>query len=332
MPHDLPTRFTDRFGLTVPIASAPMAGASGGALASAVSRAGALGFVGGAYADVDWTRRELQCSDAHAVGCGFITWALAADERAFEIALEFQPRALFLSFGDPRAFARRALDRGIPVFLQVQRLAQLPQAVDAGASVIVVQGSEAGGHGTEQRTVMTLVPEARDWLEAHAPTTLLLAAGGIADGRGLAAALALGADGALIGTRFWATEESLAPQAAKRAALALDGDATCRSSIFDILRRKPWPPEYGFRAHRNAMHRRWEGREQALRDAPEAAIQAYEAATLEGDYSVAHLPVGQAIGLVRDIPSAADVVAGIAAQAQAILSRLGAPGASQSRP
>lgn len=132
MPLDLPTRFTDRFGVTVPIASAPMADASGGALASAVSRAGAQGFVGGAYADVDWTRRELQCSDAHAVGCGFITCALAADERAFEIALEFQPRAMFLSFGDPRAFARRALDRGFPVILQVQRPAQLTQAVDAG--------------------------------------------------------------------------------------------------------------------------------------------------------------------------------------------------------
>lgn len=325
MQAELRTRFTDRFGLRIPLVCAPMAGVSGGALAAAVSGAGALGFVGGGYGDVEWTRRELERSDARAVGCGFVTWAIAADERAFDLALEFKPRALFFSFTDPRKFARRARERGIPVFCQIQRLAQLPEAVDAGAEVIVVQGTEAGGHGMSRRTVMTLVPEARDWLDAHAPQTLVLAAGGVADGRCLAAVLALGADGALIGTRFWATEESLAPQAAKLAALALDGDSTCRSRIFDILRHKNWPPEYDFRAYRNAMHRRWEGQEQALRVAPAAACDEFETATRAGDYSIAHLTVGESIGLVRDIPKAADVVTNIAAQARGILDRFNAP-------
>ena len=295
MRAELPTRFTDRFGLRFPLVCAPMAGVSGGALAAAVSGAGALGFVGGGYGDVEWTRRELERSDARAVGCGFVTWAIAADERAFDLALEFKPRALFLSFGDPRKFAQRARDRGIPVFCQIQTLAQLPEVIDAGAEVIVVQGTEAGGHGMSRRTVMTLVPEVRDWLEAHSAQTQVLAAGGIADGRGLAAVLALGADGAVIGTRLWATEESLAPQAAKLAALALDGDSTCRSRIFDILRRKNWPLEYDFRAYRNAMHRRWEGHEQALREAPATARAEFQAATTVGDYTVAHLTVGEAI-------------------------------------
>jgi nitronate monooxygenase len=302
------TRFTRRFGLTVPIVLAPMAGASGGALAMAVSNAGGFGFVGGGYGDPEWTRRELGLCDADRVGCGFVTWAIAVDDRAFSIALERKPRAMFLSFGDPRSFAARAHAQGIPVFCQIQELAQLPQAIEAGAEVIVAQGSEAGGHGLDRRSVMCLVPEVRDWLDVHAPQVLLLAAGGVADERGLAASLALGADGAVVGTRFWATVESLAAPAAKAFALGLDGDSTCRSGIFDILRRKNWPQGYSFRAHRNPMHRRWEGREAALAAAPELARAEFDAATLAGDYECAHITVGECIGLIKTAPHAAALV------------------------
>lgn len=323
---ELSTRFTKRFGLGLPIACAPMAGVTGGALASAVSRAGALGFVGGGYGDAEWTRRELGQSDVHAVGCGFVTWAIEADPSAFDVALEMAPRAIFLSFGSPRKFAQRARDRGIPVFCQVQLMEQLREVIDAGATVIVAQGTEAGGHGMSRRTVMTLVPEVRDWLDRHSPETLLLAAGGIADGRGLAAALTLGADGAVIGTRFWASRESLAPDGAKAAALALDGDSTSRSRIFDILRRKNWPPEYDFRAHRNEMHRRWEGQEQELRQAPDAAREEFEVAAGRGDFMIAHLTVGEGVGLVRSIPRASELVADIATQALGTLARLNSAG------
>jgi nitronate monooxygenase len=319
MKDPLRTRFAERFGLTVPIASAPMALASGGRLAQAVSDAGALGFVGGGYGDADWTRRELALADARSVGCGFITWAIEADCRAFDIALEFRPRALFLSFGDPRPFARRARAAGIVVFCQVQTLAQLPVALEAQADVIVAQGTEAGGHGMQARTTMSFVPELRDRLDAQAPGTLLLAAGGIADGRGLAATLALGADGALVGTRLWACAESLAAEGAKQRALAIDGDATCRSRIFDVLRRKNWPREYSFRAYRNAMHRRWEGLEAQLEVDPAAARAEFDAAAARGDYDVAHVTVGEAIGLVRDLPPAAALVERIAAEARAAL-------------
>lgn len=322
MRDPLQTRFTQKFGLTIPIVSAPMAGAAGGKLAQAVSDAGGLGFVGGGYGELDWTRRELGQCQPERVGWGFITWAIAADDRAFALALEHKPKAMFLSFGDSRSFAQRARALGIPVFCQIQELAQLPQAIDSGADVIVAQGNEAGGHGMNRRSVMCLVPEVRDWLDAHVPDVLLLAAGGIADGRGLAAALTLGADGAVVGTRFWATSESLAVPAAKAFALGLDGDATSRSRIFDILRRKNWPKEYGFRAYRNAMHRRWEGCEAALAADPVQAQVEFDAATLACNYDIANITVGECIGLMHDIPHAAELTQRIAAQAREHILRL----------
>jgi nitronate monooxygenase len=232
------------------------------------------------------------------------------------------PAALFLSFGDAAPFAARIRARGIPLICQVQSIAQLPEAVDCGASIIVVQGIEAGGHGANSRVgrgTFTLVPEAADWLATHAPKTLLLAAGGIADGRGLAAALALGADGALIGSRLWATAESLAPPAAKAVAVETDGDGTARSSMFDILRGKDWPAPYDFRAVRNRLHRAWEDRIEALKADPEPARAAYAKAVAEGDYSGAHVTVGEATGLIRAVAPATDVLADITRTAAQIL-------------
>jgi nitronate monooxygenase len=318
----LQTRFTKMFGLAVPIVSAPMAGASGGALAQAVSDAGAFGFLGGGYGESDWLSRELALCQPAQVGCGFVTWAIDANDRAFCIALEHKPKAIFLSFGDPHSFAKRSKDLGIPVFCQIQELTQLPAAIDAGADVIVAQGNEAGGHGMDRRSVMCLVPEVRDWLDAKAPHVLLLAAGGIADGRGLAASLALGADGAVVGTRFWASAESLAVTKAKEYSLGLNGDATSRSGIFDVLRRKNWPTEYNFRAHRNKFHQSWEGKEAFLTSDPEQARLEFDAATVACNYDIAHITVGECIGLIDDLPSAADLVGRFAEQATLRLSEI----------
>ena len=169
------------------------------------------------------------------------------------------------------------------------------------------------------RATFTLVPELADWLAAHSPQTLLLAAGGVADGRTLAASRVLGADGALVGSRLWATQESLAPIAARRQAVESDGDGTARSSVFDILRRKDWPAPYDFRALRNAIHRKWEGRMDALRAAPDEARSDYEAGVAAGDFSRAHATVGEAVGLIHDVPPAAEVIARMTAGARAIL-------------
>ena len=217
----LHTRFTQAFGLTTPIALAPMALSSGGALSAACAQAGALGLLGGGYGELDWTLREHRLAlqtlsgqpEALArLGCGFITWRLDKDASALDALLnqDHRPAAIMLSFGDPRPYRDRLQAASVPLICQVQSLAQMPWAVEASAAVVVVQGMEAGGHGMNAqlgRGTFALVPEAADWLAAHAPQTLLLAAGGVADGRGLAAALALGADGAVIGSRLWASRQ-----------------------------------------------------------------------------------------------------------------------------
>jgi nitronate monooxygenase len=327
MSDRLATRLTRRYGLALPVVLAPMALAAGGALAGACARGGALGLVGGGYGDLDWTRREYtlatQQAGAGALGCGFITWKLDQDASALVWLLDRPadqlPRALMLSFGDPRPYAARIARAGVDLICQVQQLAQLPQAIEAGATVVVAQGAEAGGHGMNAlngRATFSFVPEVADWLAAHAPDTLLLAAGGIADGRTLAAALMLGADGALVGSRLWATRESLAAEGAKRQATQTNGDGTARSAIFDILRRKNWPEPYDFRAIRNDLHRRLEPQLDSLRAHPEAARAEYEAAVAAGDYSAAHATVGEAVGLINDAPAAQAVLSRMADQAR----------------
>ena len=322
------SRFTDAFQLDAPIAQAPMAYAAGGALAAACARAGTLGLVGGGYCELPWLQREyslaLSLGPVERIGCGFITWKLDEDASALDWVLQHRPRAVMLSFSDPRPYARRIAAAGAALICQVQRMEQIPQAIEAGAAVVVAQGGEAGGHGMDGlhgRAVMSFVPEAADWLAAHSPTTLLLAAGGIADGRGLAAACVLGADGALVGSRFWATQESLAPDAAKRHALGVDGDASARSSVFDILRRKDWPAPYDFRALRNDLHRQWEKQIDQLRASPDAAREEFERAAAEGDFTRANVTVGEAVGLIRDIPPAAEVITRMMKEAQEALSR-----------
>ncbi|MGH8805366.1 MAG: NAD(P)H-dependent flavin oxidoreductase [Polaromonas sp.] len=311
-----------------------MALAGGGALAAACARAGTLGLVGGGYGELAWTQREytlaLQAADTQRIGCGFITWKLDEDASALDWVLDHpaaeRPRAVMLSFGDPRPYAARIAAAGAALICQVQRLDQVPQALEAGAQVVVAQGGEAGGHGMNSlngRATLSFVPELADWLAAHAPETLLLAAGGIADGRTLAAALVLGADGALVGSRLWATQESLAAQGAKELAVRTRGDGTARSPVFDILRRKNWPEPYDFRAIRNRLHRQWEERIDALRAAPEAARADYDAGVQAGDFSRAHATVGEAVGLIHDIAPAAEVIARMTAEAIRILKEKG---------
>ncbi|MEY3673672.1 MAG: hypothetical protein RJB47_380 [Pseudomonadota bacterium] len=326
-PAALNTRFVQRFQLTTPIALAPMALATGGALAAACAQAGALGLVGGGYGDLAWTQREyllaqaLLKDDATALqrlGCGFITWKLDENAEALDWVLAQHPCAVMLSFGDPRPYAKRIKASGAALICQIQRLDQLPLALAAGADVIVAQGGEAGGHGAnalEGRSTFTLVPEVADCLAAQAPHTLLLAAGGIADGRGLAAALMLGADGALVGSRLWATSESLAATGAKAQATKTSGDGTARSAVFDILRRKNWPAPYDFRAIRNDLHRQLETNIAALQAHPDAARADYDAGVKAGDFSRAHATVGEAVGLISDVPPARDLIARISEQA-----------------
>jgi nitronate monooxygenase len=312
------TRFCQRFQLDVPIALAPMAYAAGGLLAAACARAGALGLVGGGYCELPWLQREYPIALEHGS-----PERIDRDASPLDWVLERRPRALMLSFGDPRPYGPRITASGASLVCQVQRLDQVPQALEAGAEVIVAQGTEGGGHSIDPvqgRSTLTLVPEMADWLAAHSPQTLLLAAGGVADGRTLAAALVLGADGALVGSRLWATRESLAAPAAKQHALGLGGDDTIRTPIFDALAGKAWPETFGYtRASRNALHRQWEGRYEDLRAAPAPARAEHDAGAKAGDYSRAFIAVGEAVGLIEDVPPAGELLARMAGEAKRLL-------------
>ncbi|MCR9255583.1 MAG: nitronate monooxygenase [Alphaproteobacteria bacterium] len=312
------TRLTERLGLATPILSAPMAFAGGGELAASVSAAGALGLIGGGYGDGDWLDAQFEAAGNQPVGCGFITWSLADQPALLDRVIAHAPKAVMLSFGDPAPFVPKVREAGAVAICQTQTMAHIRDALAAGADIVVAQGSEAGGHGAKRGT-LSFVAEAVDHCRAESPGTLVLAAGGLADGRGLAAALMLGADGVLMGSRFWASREALVPQGFYDAALAADGDATVRTTLVDVIRRKQWPAEFDIRVLDNAFTRAWQGREDLLRDGLEEAEARYNAAAVAGDADNAGVIVGEATGLIRDIPSAGDLVARITAEAETLL-------------
>lgn len=318
----LTTRLTERLGIAHPILSAPMAIAAGGRLAASVSQAGGLGLIGGGYGDPDWIDTEFREAGNARIGCGFITWSMARNPAVLDAVLERAPAAVMLSFGDPKPFGAIIKDAGAVLICQVQTVAQAREAIAAGADIIVAQGSEAGGHAATRAT-LPLVPEIVDLCLAEAPDTLVVAAGGIVDGRGLAAALMLGADGVLMGSRFWASEEALVASGPHDAAVAATGDATLQTSTIDIVRRKDWPADYRIRVIRNTFVERWHGNEDALRAAVDAEEAGYLAAFASGDTDNAGVIVGEAVGLIRDIRPAADLVAEIVADAEERLAAAG---------
>lgn len=318
----LATRLTERLGIAHPILSAPMALAGGGALAAAVTRAGGLGLVGGGYGDEAWIAQQFAAAGNTQVGCGFITWSMAKKPELLTQALAHKPAALMLSFGDPRPFAAEIAAAGVPLICQCQSLVHVRQALEAGAAIVVAQGSEAGGHGASRAT-LPFVPEAADLIARESPDTLLVAAGGIADGRGLAAALMLGADGVLAGTRFWASREAMVHERHHAAAVAATGDQTVRSSLPDIARQLDWPNPFDIRVSDNAFIANWAGRDAALKEAIAVEGPAYREAFMAGDPDKAAVIFGEAAGLISDIPSAGELVERMVAEAAALLGGAG---------
>jgi nitronate monooxygenase len=302
----LSTPLTQRLGIEHPVLLAPMDLVADAKLTAAVSAAGGFGILGGGYGDGDWLARELDAlgRTGQRFGVGFITWSMAKQPQLLELALEYRPAAVMLTFGDPVPFAERIKRSGAALVCQVQSLTLAKAAVEAGADVLVAQGTEGGGHGAS-RGLVTLVPEVVDAVGAKVP---VVAAGGIADGRGLAAALMLGASGVLLGTRFYATTEAAGAAAAKERIRAASGDDTLRSIVFDISRRNVWPAPFTGRCLRNAHAERWFGREVELLRDQEVQAARYAAAREEGDFDVAAVIAGESSGLVRDIPSAREVV------------------------
>lgn len=312
------TRLTERLGLKHPVILAPMHTAASGKLAAAVTTAGGLGLIGNGYLGEDWLQAQFKAAGNISVGIGFITWYLEKSPELLEQALAHQPAAICLSFGDPRKFAPKVAERGIPLICQVQSLASARQALEAGATIIVAQGTEAGGHGAV-RGMASLVPEVVDLVRKASPETLVCAAGGIADGRGLAAALMLGADGVLMGTRFWATEEANVPPGFHAAALQADGDETLRTSLADIVRRYDWPKPFNIRTLRNKFVERWQGNEEELKSVADMEVEKFQQAWVDGDADNSAVVVSESIGLIHTIEPVEVVMSNLIQQAEATI-------------
>lgn len=289
-------------GVEKPIVLAPMGTVAGGALAAAVSEAGGLGLIGGGYGDARWLREQFRLAGGSRVGVGFITWSLARTPQLLDLALEQRPAAVMLSFGDPMPFADKIRRAGAKLLLQVQDLATAREALAAKPDALIAQGTEAGGHGG-QRALFALLPAIRSLTKIP-----LLAAGGIADRRGFDAARALGADGVLVGTRFMASEESLAANAAKQRIIEADGDATMRTTVFDIVRGYDWPGQLTGRALKNRFSDRWHGREAELLGNLREEKSRYAAAAEKRDFDTAVIFAGEAVDLIDSVLPAREIV------------------------
>jgi nitronate monooxygenase len=308
------TALTKLLAIEHPVLLAPMAGAAGGKLAAAVSHAGGLGILGGGYGEEEWLRRELDAAGNARIGVGFITWSMAQNPRLLDLALERKPAAIMLSFGDITPHVAAIKRAGALLICQVQGVEQARDVIAQGADVVVAQGTEAGGHGAARAT-LPLVPAIAD-IAGDVP---VVAAGGIADGRGLAAALMLDASGVLMGTRFLASAESAIAHAAKQRLIDNAGESTVRTSVFDIVRGRNWPQPYTGRVIRNAFFESWSGREAELVHDRERAARAYAEGEARGDPNTLVLHAGEVLDLVDDIPPAQEIVERTVREAERLL-------------
>jgi nitronate monooxygenase len=317
MDMSIATPLTALLGIRHPILLAPMDVIAGARLTAAVSNAGGLGILGGGYGDKAWLEAETNKlkSVRAPFGIGFITWSLAKQSELLDFALSARPRAIMLSFGDPKPFAPGIKAAGALLICQVQDEEMARQALDAGADILVAQGTEAGGHGASRSTI-DIVPAIVDLAAGRVPVA---AAGGIGDGRGLAAMMMLGAAGVLLGTRFYASQECDGAEEAKKRICAATGGSTVRSIIFDLSRNNVWPAPFNGRCLINDHARRWAGRELELLQNVKTVAAEYADAKAAGNFDIAAVIAGEAVGLIHDIPPAAGIVDRIVAEADQIL-------------
>ncbi|KMO82831.1 NAD(P)H-dependent flavin oxidoreductase [Mycolicibacterium chlorophenolicum] len=289
--------------LEVPIVNAPMGGVAGGALAAAVSRAGGLGMMGmGSSATTSTLHEQLRhVGDLdRPFGIGLIGWRVRDEPALLTTALEARPALLSVSFGDDDAWISRAHDAGCATATQVADLEEALRAVDAGVDVLVARGAEGGGHGQPRVAMLTLLAQTLDRVDVP-----VLAAGGIATPRALAAVLAAGAAGAWIGTAFAACPESLLPDEARQAMIAAHATDTVTTRAFDVALGYAWPPHIPERLLRNAFTDRWNGREAEIDG---AAAEALRTAITHHDYRVAPVNAGQGVGEVTAVEPVAAVI------------------------
>jgi nitronate monooxygenase len=289
------------------VVSAPMAGVSGGRLAAAVSTAGALGTIGFAIGKPEDLVAETEIAGAagRPFGIGLLAWLLDHQPDLLEAALTTRPALVSVSFGDCASYLQRVRDAGVVAVTQVGTVDEARRAVDAGADVVVARGGEGGGHGRDAVATLPLLQGVLD-----AVGVPVLAAGGIATARGLAAVLAAGAAGAWVGSAFTACTEAASADAIKAAVVEAEETDTIYTTVLDLGRGAHWPAEYGGRAIRNTFAETWHGREAELET---AGIRSDEPAVW----------VGQAAGLVHAVRPAAEVVADLAAAEDLLVAAAG---------
>lgn len=303
------TWLTHRFGIDVPLIQAPMAGVSDGQLAAAVSTAGALGMIGvGSAAPPQWVSEQAGEASASGrpYGIGLMAWALEANPEQLDAVLQSDAALVSVSFGAFEEPARRLKDGGKSVTTQVGNLDEARRAEKAEVDFVVVRGGEGGGHGRNDTGTLPLLQMVLDTVE-----TPVVAAGGVASARGLAAVLAAGAVGAWAGTAFLTCREGASPPSARERLVAAGDTDTAYGRVFDIARRAGWPPEYGGRGLRNDFLAEWEHREHDLAS-DQAAAERYAAALKEHDFDTAVIYAGQSVALLKSETTAAEVVSGFA--------------------
>jgi len=269
-----------------------MAGVAGGRLAAAVSEAGAFGMIGFGSGTAEQLLAETSVAAASGkpFGVGLLAWTLPMQEQLVDAAIESGAALISVSYGDYEKYVDRIRAAGILTATQVGRPEDVKTAVDAGIDVIVARGGEGGGHGRDTVATLPLLQQVLD-----ATDKPVLAAGGIANRRGLAAVLAAGAAGAWVGSAFLACDEGANSDAGKTAIVDAGAGDTIYTTVLDVGRRIPWPSEFGGRALRNAYTDAWHGKEDEIRNDPPAMEEHAVWA-------------GQAVGLVTKRQPAADVV------------------------
>jgi NAD(P)H-dependent flavin oxidoreductase YrpB (nitropropane dioxygenase family) len=323
------TAFTEAVGVELPIVQAPMGGATCPELAAAVSNAGGLGMLALSWHPPDAVRAEIRRTREltdKPFGVNLILAFPQADR--FAVLLEERVPVISLFWGDPAPFVGPAHAAGARVTSTVASAAQAKRDAAAGVDVLVAQGWEAGGHVLGEVATLPLV---RAVVEAT-PRTPVLAAGGISDGRGLAAVLALGAAGAWIGTRFLASEEAAIHPRYRERLIASDETATVHTGLFDL----GWP-DAPHRVLRNVTYDAWDaagrppsgarpGEGEAIATSRLGPMPRYLATTpgpdAEGDIEALSLWAGQSVARVGEVKPAADIVREIADDARATLKAL----------
>ncbi|GHO59831.1 NAD(P)H-dependent flavin oxidoreductase [Ktedonobacter robiniae] len=301
----LHTHLTTCWKLSYPIVGAPMAYVGKGRLARAVSEAGGLGMLGiGSKDSAAYIAREAQIArgdDQGRFGIGLLAWSLASRPEQLEAALAARPFLISISFGSLAPYAARIKQEGVLLASQVHSREEALAAVQDGADLLVAQGTEAGGH-TGHVSTLPLLQSILDVVEVP-----IIAAGGIATPRGVAAALAAGAEGVWIGTCLLASPECDTTEDARSRIIAAQESETVLTRAFDVAQGFAWPPEYPGRALRNRFSEQWHERVDELAKDQEAQQQLREAVARK-DYDLAQIYAGEAVGLVRQRLPAGEIV------------------------